>query len=140
MSHSVLDFASHVIAGLFLIYRIDHAAIDSGLRSISDEARREHQLHVCGAVMAAVANLDDTWREAKGSEQDHLKQAFDFLSDRIAAWRELGILPKEESCRIDVDNEHMDVQAFQVEAYRLDGGDNPSRRVNWSYRFTRELR
>ena len=136
MSHGVLDSASHVIAGLLLIYQIDQAPFERQTEKILEAARREHRLRVCGSLAAAQANLDDTWKEAQGRDRDHLRQSYDFISGQLESWRSLGVLPSEDRCRVSVEKSRSNPTDFGVEIYRLDGTDSPHRRVNWSYRLT----
>lgn len=125
MSHSVLDSISHILATGFLIYRVTNTSIDQvatePLIAIAAEQRR----HVCGSVDAALANLDDTWREAKRSERNLLHMGYLNVLDQMIQWREDGVLPDSESC------------SKAVEIFRLNFVDAPKRKVNWSYRITR---
>ena len=135
MSHSLLDSASHVLAGMFLLYRVEQAPLHLEVKTILEESRGEHQMYVCGSLAAAVANLEDTWREATGSERDHLKQGYDFISENLEYWRSQGLLPSKARCQGLNENVQPD-RGFRTETYRIDGGDNPRRRVNWAYRVT----
>lgn len=139
MSSSVLDLTSHVLATAFLIYRIAGTSFEPFVAGPLEAVMREHQLRVCGSIDAATANLDETWREAKGAEKEQLKNGFHEVLATLARWRDEGALPTSEYCQEwAARNPNPLTQRFRFELYRLDEVDEPIRRVNWRYRIVAE--
>lgn len=127
MSHGVLDSISHVAAAGFLAYRIVTTPLSEVAQVPMEYQMKEQTLHVCGAIAAALANLNDTWQEATGPERKQLEDGYHSIAHQIDDWRTRHLIPTTSECEA-------------IELYRLDGADAPRRRVNWSYRLvaTRE--
>ena len=87
MSSGILDSASHVLATVFLIYRIAGTSFEPVVVESLKISTREHMLRVCGSIEAANANLQETWREAKGQEKSQLKYGYAALVARLVFCR-----------------------------------------------------
>lgn len=136
MSYGILDSTSHVLATVFLIYRVAGTSFEPLVVEPLNVMMREHRLRLCGSIEAANANLDETWREAKGAEKALLKKGYSEVRARLSRWRDDGVLPTSESCKEQMVGAHQGAaQPFGFELYRLDEVDDPHRRVNWRYRI-----
>ena len=139
MSHGVLDSISHVLAAGFLVYRIADTSLDLVAEKPLLAMRSEQQLHVCGSIEAAVANLNDTWQEARGREKPQLHQGYLNILRDIDEWGEHEGLPSKNSCSQNLElSRSGQILSFSSDAYRLDFADAPKRRVNWRYRLTQK--
>ncbi len=133
MSHGVLDSISHVLAAGFLVYRIANTSLNEITEKPMSAMRSEQQLHVCGSIEAAEANLNDTWQEARGREKTRLHQGYLNILRDIDEWHESDVFPSASTC-----SQNLEILQFSSQAYRLDFADAPKRRVNWHYRLTQK--
>jgi hypothetical protein len=136
MSHGVLDSMSHVLAAGVLVYRIANTSLDQVVEKPVSALIAEQRLHVCGSIDAALANLSDTWQEARGLEKSRLHQGYLKTLSNVDEWRENEVLPNANTCSQNLElNQSGQILSFSSQAYRLDFADAPKRRVNWRYRM-----
>lgn len=139
MSHGVLDSISHVLAAGFLVYRIANTSLNEIAEKPMSALRSELQLHVCGSIEAAEANLNDTWQEARGREKTQLHQGYLNILRDIDEWRERQVFPSVSACSQNLElSRSGQILQFSSQAYRFDFVDAPKRRVNWHYRLTQK--
>jgi hypothetical protein len=130
MSHTSLDSVAHTIAAFGIIVSVLSFDSSGFVHRAKELSLREQELQICGSKDSGLLNLTEALAASKPQLRQRLNQGFAHLKERIAESIESNNVPRSDHCQHSLLG-----KTYTAPAYRLNGIDEPNRKVNWSYRI-----